>query len=191
MTTRNAGLLRGDAHHQGSLFLGVNMQISSTGLIDTPDSNLYTLQIVQGATFQLVLSVSGVDLTGATADMVFATNVVTPQITPYNTILSMDTVLINGVLSEQYTVVPGNDNVTNYTSVITNVFEPTTTNGGIVISVVTPLTNQTLTVTLTSAATLTPVVLASGTYDLFVTLSNGTRLKILYGNYDYQKSLAR
>ena len=167
------------------------MQISSTGLIDTPDSNLYTLQIVQGATFQLVLSVSGVDLTGATADMVFATNVVTPQITPYNTILSMDTVLINGVLSEQYTVVPGNDNVTNYTSVITNVFEPTTTNGGIVISVVTPLTNQTLTVTLTSAATLTPVVLASGTYDLFVTLSNGTRLKILYVNYDYQKSLAR
>ncbi len=167
------------------------MQISSTGLIDTPDSNLYTLQIVQGATFQLVLSVSGVDLTGATADMVFATNVVTPQITPYNTILSMDTVLINGVLSEQYTVVPGNDNVTNYTSVITNVFEPTTTNGGIVISVVTPLTNQTLTVTLTAAATLTPVVLASGTYDLFVTLSNGTRLKILYGNYDYQKSLAR
>ena len=167
------------------------MQIYSNGLLDTPDANLYPLSIVQGATFKLVLSVTGVDLTGATADMVFATNVVTPQITPYNSILSMDTVLINGVLSEQYTVVPGNDNITTYTSVMTTVFEPTTANSQISIAVTTPITNQTIVVTIPSASTLTPLVLASGVYDLFVTLQDGTRLKLMSGQYDYTKSLTR
>lgn len=167
------------------------MQIPTTSGIDSSDTNLYALQIVQGATFQLLLTVTGIDLTGATADMVFATNVVTPQITPYNSILSMDTVLISGVLSEQYTVVPGNDNITNYTSVMTKVFEPTTANGQIVITVTTPLTNQSILVTIPSATTLAPTILASGIYDLFVTLANGSRMRLINGQYDYQKSLTR
>ncbi len=109
----------------------------------------YCIKLVQGATFKLSLTVTGIDLTGASADMKIRGG--------YPDYL------------EHFSLVSPTD---------------------ISITVTTPVTNQIIVVTIPDED-LEGFTMTAGLYDLFVTLADGSRRKILKGSAEVETSLPR
>lgn len=109
----------------------------------------YCIKLVQGATFKLSLAVTGIDLTGATADM-----------------------KIRG----------GRPDYIEHFSLTS----PT----DISITVTTPVTDQLIVVTIPDED-LEGFTMTTGVYDLFVTLADGSRRKILKGSAEVETSIPR
>lgn len=71
----------------------------------------------------------------------------------------------------------------------TVVHNPTTVNGGITVTITTPITDQTVVCVIDEVDTLTEH--SPGTYDVFADLSTGDRIKLLSGKMGYEKSIVR